>query len=44
MNDINLNKYEPQKSLYGKETFEKLSKIKVFIYGMRGVKLNINYI
>jgi tRNA A37 threonylcarbamoyladenosine dehydratase len=38
MNDINLSKYQPQQSLYGKETFEKLSKIKVFIYGMRGVK------
>ena len=36
--NINLNKYQPQQSLYGKETFEKISKIKVFIYGLKGVK------
>ena len=38
MNNINPNKYQPQQFLYGKETFEKLSKIKVFIYRLKEVK------
>ena len=39
MEKIKSNSNQIQQMIYGKDYFEKVSKLKIFIYGLKGVKI-----